>query len=103
MICADYLPVIVFSGGMLSVALSRSFSGRPRGADRIGRWALPTTASYGARTFLSPLLRLARRGKPRGPGEANGQRPSSRPADGFILSWLPHKFMISGEPGWFDT
>ena len=39
-----------------------------------GRWALPTTVSCGARTFLSPLRQ---RCSPRFPG----QRPPSRPAD----------------------
>jgi hypothetical protein len=44
------------SGGMLSVALSRSLATLPlSAAGRLGRWALPTTASCGARTFLSPV------------------------------------------------
>ena len=59
-------------GGMLSVALSRSF-GQPFRAG-LGRWALPTTASFGARTFLcrggrQRILQLRAR-----------QRPFSRPA-----------------------
>ena len=41
-------------GGILSVALSLSFAAGSR-ASRLGRWALPTTASCGARTFLSPV------------------------------------------------
>jgi hypothetical protein len=49
------------SGGILSVALSLSFASLRRwpGGRKLGRWALPTTASCGARTFLSPLVRTA--------------------------------------------
>src|SRR5262245_34921069 len=32
-----------------------STADRANTASHLGRWALPTTASYGARTFLSPL------------------------------------------------
>jgi len=45
-------------------------------ARHLGRWELPTTASCGARTFLSPLLPLRR-----GEGAVRGQRPSGRPAN----------------------
>ena len=46
----------------LSVALSLSFGGRPQKGVRLGRWALPTTVSCGARTFLpegNPLAATA--------------------------------------------
>jgi hypothetical protein len=47
-------------GGILSVALSLSLARvSPKRNANFGRWALPTTASYEARTFLSPLLRTA--------------------------------------------
>src|SRR5579859_6979059 len=48
-------------GGILSVALSRSFVSlrpwSPRRGKKLRRWALPTTASCGARTFLPPVTR----------------------------------------------
>ena len=50
----------------------------PRGGN--GRWALPTTASCGARTFLSPEARGTRSGRPRGLPE------NDRPAGLWNLS-----------------
>src|SRR5580692_6236661 len=64
-------------GGLLSVALSRSPGCEPRPvrAEFLaeGRWALPTTASCGARTFLCPPF-------PARKPSRNEQRPSGRPA-----------------------
>src|SRR5438876_12093652 len=45
----------------------------------LGRWALPTTASCGARTFLSPVRRGAKARR------RSRQRPSGRPANPFIV------------------
>ena len=77
---------------MLSVALSLSFA-RPRrsvtGGGDLGRWALPTTASCGARTFLSPLVAQG--------AEASRQLPGSdRPASLQTMSSLYPKEAIAG-------
>jgi hypothetical protein len=51
-----------FRGRYLSVALSRSFiRSVPEGRRNFGRWALPTTASCGARTFLCTVSRREHR------------------------------------------
>ena len=65
-------------GGILSVALSLSFADV---AADFGRWALPTTASCGARTFLSPVLRRLAEARRRG-FRAAAVRPTCEP---FIL------------------
>src|SRR5215813_9690475 len=45
----------------------------------LGRWVLPTTASCGARTFLSPVRRDAKASR------RSRQRPSGRPANPVII------------------
>ena len=73
-------------GGMLSVALSLSFAACK--SKRPGRWALPTTASFGARTFLSPAI--ANHGPTIAPG-------SGRPAGPRTLLIIPqHRRFLSG-------
>ncbi len=66
------------SGGMLSVALSLSFAGTFRASEstRLGRWALPTTLSFGARTFLS--LPDPHGGRSQSMGSASSGRPIGR-------------------------
>src|SRR5207253_11401634 len=63
----------------------------PRGGNE--RWALPTTASCGARTFLSPEARGTRPGRPRGLPE------NDRPAglwNSSIISEKPANLSLQG-------
>jgi hypothetical protein len=70
---------ILSGGGILSVALSLSFSAT-LSSSAFGRWALATIASCGARTFLSPQRQRQEPKFRRYPYQATIVQPACEPS-----------------------